>query len=112
MRLFYLQLRGELVKLFARKRTYIGFGAYIVLEIIILALFQIPKVRRTFPGRAIAQLGGAFDEYFSGQTLALIMLLATFTLTMLYLALVGGDVVAKEVEEGTMRMALCRPVSR
>jgi ABC-2 type transport system permease protein len=30
----------------------------------------------------------------------------------LYLALVAGDVVSKEVEEGTMRMMLCRPVSR
>jgi ABC-2 type transport system permease protein len=30
----------------------------------------------------------------------------------LYLSLVGGDVVAKEVEDGTMRMTLCRPVSR
>src|SRR4029453_6136617 len=54
----------------------------------------------------------AFDEYFSGQTLALIVLLVTFLLTMLYLALVGGDVVAKEVEEGTLRMTLCRPISR
>src|SRR5262249_49151050 len=26
--------------------------------------------------------------------------------------LVGGDIVAKEVEDGTMRMTLCRPVSR
>jgi len=110
--LFFLQLKGELRKLFARKRTYIGFAAFLLLEMLILALFQIPKVRREFPGKFITRLGGAFDEYFSGQTLALIMLLATFTLTMLYLALVGGDVVAKEVEEGTMRMALCRPVSR
>jgi len=30
----------------------------------------------------------------------------------LYLALVAGDVVAKEVEDGTLRMILCRPVSR
>jgi ABC-2 type transport system permease protein len=110
--LFFLQLRGELYKLFARKRTYIGFGVYVALEIAILALFQIPKVRRTFPGRMITRLGGVFEEYFSGQTLGLIVLMATFLLTMLYLALVGGDLVAKEVEDGTMRMTLCRPVSR
>ena len=30
----------------------------------------------------------------------------------LFLALVSGDVVSKDVEEGTMRMMLCRPVSR
>jgi ABC-2 type transport system permease protein len=35
-----------------------------------------------------------------------------FFLGALYLALVAGDVVSKEVEEGTMRMILCRPVAR
>ena len=111
MSLLLLQLRGELRKLFARKRTYIGFGAYVVLEILIILLFQIHKVQvgfRSFVERA----GGGFEHYFSGTTLALVVLVATFLLTMLYLALVGGDVVAKDVEDGTMRMALCRPISR
>jgi ABC-2 type transport system permease protein len=36
----------------------------------------------------------------------------TFLLGALYLALVAGDVVAKEVEDGTLRMILCRPISR
>ena len=35
-----------------------------------------------------------------------------FLLGGLYLGLVGGDLVAKEVEDGTMRMTLCRPISR
>lgn len=33
-------------------------------------------------------------------------------LEALFLALVAGDVVSKEVEDGTMRMMLCRPISR
>jgi len=45
--------------------------------------------------------------------LALLILLWTVLLLGgLYLALVSGDMVAKEVEDGTMRMALCRPASR
>ena len=48
MSLFFLQLRGELWKLFARKRTYIGFGAFFVLEGVILILFQLPKVQRSW----------------------------------------------------------------
>jgi ABC-2 type transport system permease protein len=111
MSLLALQLRGELRKLFARKRTYIGFGAYIVLEILVLCLFQLQKVQASWK-HMIERAGGGFEHYFSGTTLALIVVMATFLLTMLYLALVGGDVVAKEVEEGTMRMALCRPISR
>ena len=111
MSLLALQLRGELRKLFARKRTYIGFGAYIVLEIRIIVLFQL-RGAQAWWRRLIERAGGGFEHYFSGTTLALIVVSATFLLTMLYLALVGGDVVAKEVEEGTMRMALCRPISR
>ena len=35
-----------------------------------------------------------------------------FLLGGLFLALVSGDVVSKEVEDGTMRMMLCLPASR
>ena len=112
MSLFFLQLRGELWKLFARKRTYIGFGAFFALEILILLLFQLPKVQRAWRG-LIEQAGYEFEGYFSGITLAFQILFWTvFLLGGLYIALVGGDIVSKEVEDGTMRMTLCRPVSR
>ncbi len=111
MNLFLLQLRGELRKLFGRKRTYIGFGAFVAVELIVLILFQRPKVQGWFRS-TIERAGYGFEYYFSGLTLAFLILTATFLLTMLYLALVGGDIVSKEVEDGIMRMVLCRPVSR
>lgn len=112
MNLFFLQLRGELLKLFARKRTYIGFGAFFGLEMVILILFQLPKVQRSWRN-IIEQAGYEFEGYFSGITLAFQILFWTvFLLGGLYIALVGGDIVSKEVEDGTMRMTLCRPVSR
>jgi ABC-2 type transport system permease protein len=111
MSLLLRQFRAELRKLFARKRTYIGFGAFFALELLVLALFQLPKVQSAWR-TLIERAGYVFESYFSGVTLALIILMATFLLTMLYLALVGGDMIAKEVEDGTLRMTLCRPVSR
>jgi ABC-2 type transport system permease protein len=112
MSLFFLQLRGELWKLFARKRTYIGFGAFLALEIVILILFQLPKVQRSWR-LLIERTGYEFESYFSGVTLAFQILFWTvFLLGGLYIALVGGDIVSKEVEDGTLRMTLCRPVSR
>ncbi len=112
MSLFFLQLRGELTKLFARKRTYIGFGAFLIIELLILSLLQLPGNQRMLR-HEIEKRGYAFAEYFSGLTIAYEIITPTiFTLGSLYLALVAGDVVAKEVEEGTMRMMLCRPVSR
>jgi len=112
MSLFFLQLQGELWKLFARKRTYIGFGAFFGLEVVILILFQLPKVQHSWR-HIIEQAGYEFEGYFSGLTLAFQILFWTvFLLGGLYVALVGGDIVSKEVEDGTMRMTLCRPVSR
>jgi ABC-2 type transport system permease protein len=112
MTLFFRQLVAELTKLFARKRTYIGFGAFLLIEVLVLGLLQLPRVQRAF--RFFIEANGyEFAQYYSGLTLAFIILSATILiLGSLYLALVSGDVVSKEVEDGTMRMMLCRPVSR
>lgn len=112
MRLFLRQFSAELVKLFARKRTWIGFGAFVGLEMLVLLLSQTEKAKRGF--RAFLESHGAmFDEYFGGLTLAFNMMAITVALLgAIFLALVAGDIVSKEVEDGTMRMTLCRPVSR
>ena len=112
MSLFFLQLRGELRKMFARKRTWIGFGAFLLIEIMVLLLLQLPLAQRAFR-RTIESSGYLFAKYNSGLTLGFSILFWTvFLLASLYLSLVAGDVMSKEVEEGTMRMMLCRPVSR
>ena len=112
MRLFPLQLRGELWKLFARKRTHLGFAVFFTVEILILLLVHLPAGQRTMK-KMIEGNGGIFGDYFSGLTLAMIMVTMTvFFLGALFLGLIGGDLVAKEVEDGTMRMTLCRPASR
>jgi len=112
MMLFLHQLGLELRKLFGRKRTYIGFGAFLVIELLILVFCQMPGPQRGLR-RQMEGLGYGADQYLSGLTMAFQMVSFTvFILGGLYLALVAGDVVAKEVEEKTMRMILCRPVSR
>jgi ABC-2 type transport system permease protein len=112
MKLFGRQLYFELVKLFARKRTYLGFGAFLAVESLILMLLQLPRAAQMLR-RSMIQNGLDFSHYFSGLTLAHTMITNTvFLLGSLYLALVCGDMVAKEVEDGTMRMVLSRPISR
>jgi ABC-2 type transport system permease protein len=112
MRLFLRQLRFELLKLFARRRTYLGFAAFLIIELMIMLLLQLPRPRQMFL-RSMTQHGLDFSHYFSGLTLAYVMISNTiFLLGSLYLALVCGDIVCKEVEDGTMRMVLSRPISR
>jgi len=112
MRLFLRQVSGELRKLFARKRTFIGFGAFLTFEIVVLFLLRLDKVQATVR-RVIENAGYDAAVYLSGLTLGfLIVLWTVLLLEALFLALVAGDVVSKEVEDGSMRMMLCRPVSR
>ena len=37
--MFFSQLRGELKKLFARKRTYIGYVVFLIFEALLLTLW-------------------------------------------------------------------------
>ena len=106
------QLYHELYKLFARRRTYIGFGAFLVLQALILALLQLDRAKDSID-QLLTDNGLAFQDHYMGLTLAIVVIAFSFTfLGGLYVALVAGDIVAKEAEDGTLRMLLSRPVSR
>jgi ABC-2 type transport system permease protein len=111
MMLFFQQWRGELLKLFARRRTYLGFGAFVLLEVLILWLIKVKGLGPV--QRAIMGSGESMDYYFSALTVSLIVVsMSVFFLGALYLTLVAGDIVAKEGEDGHLRLLLARPVSR
>lgn len=110
--MFFRQLRSELWKLFGKKRTYIGFGAFLVSQVGMLLMFQHSNWQR-MTTRLLEGNGYLAEEYLSALTVAVIMLIPQILLLMpLYASLVGGDMVAKEAEDGTLRMILCRPISR
>jgi ABC-2 type transport system permease protein len=109
---FLPHLRNELWKLFGKKRTYIGFGAFLLAQNAMLLVFHYThwqaQVEKMLEGN-----GYLAQEYVSALTVAVIMLIPQIALLMpLYASLVGGDLVAKEVEDGTLRMILSRPISR
>jgi ABC-2 type transport system permease protein len=110
--MFFRQLRNELIKLFAKKRTYIGFGMFLVAQNAVILLFRFTSATRGMK-RILAGNGYDVVEYMSALTLSTMMaIIMAYTLLPLYVALVGGDLVAKEAEDGTLRMILSRPVSR
>jgi ABC-2 type transport system permease protein len=71
MILFFQQWRGELLKLFARRRTYIGFGAFVLLELLILWLIKVKGLGPV--QKAIVGSGENMDYYFSALTVSLIV---------------------------------------
>lgn len=112
MILFLRQLWGELVKMSARKRTYVGFGAFLGLEAGLVWILNTPPARRHFQ-RLIESGGFDFTDYWSMLSLSFLIISWTvFLLGGIYLALVMGDIVAKETEEGSFRLLMSRPVSR
>jgi len=65
--MFRQQLQHELVKLFARKRTYIGFGAFAALQVLILLLLQLPKAKQAFT-KLLSTNGYLPEDYYAGLT--------------------------------------------
>src|SRR5689334_1317617 len=110
--MFYRHLRNELWKLFGKKRTYIGFGAFLLAQNAMLLAFRFTHWQRNME-QVLAGNGYLARDYVSTLTVAVVMLIPQIMLLMpLYTALVGGDLVAKEAEDGTLRMILARPISR
>jgi ABC-2 type transport system permease protein len=110
---FYYQLRNELWKLFGKKRTYIGFGMFLLAEAAIILLLRYTHGPRRDIVRRLELMGYPADQFLSNLTMAMAMMVpVAYVLMPLYVALVGGDLVAKEAEDGTLRMILARPVSR
>jgi len=110
--MFYFQLRNELWKLFGKKRTYIGFGMILLTQLVVAIVFRYTRASSNMV-RTLEGNGYVATEFISGLTIATIMLFPlAYILMPLYVALIGGDLVAKEAEDGTLRMILARPISR
>ncbi|MEO5917553.1 MAG: ABC transporter permease [Luteolibacter sp.] len=110
--LFLQQLRGELRKLFARPRTWMGYGAFILMEAVILFVYKLDALKRINKG-IMDRNGLDFSTYYSSLSVTFaIMLFSMFLLGSIYFALVSGDIVAKEDEDGNLRLVFARPISR
>jgi ABC-2 type transport system permease protein len=110
--MFIAQLKNELWKLFGKKRTYIGFGAFVLAQTVMLCAFKFTRWQSDME-RMLSGNGYPAAEFISALTVAVLMIMPQIILLMpLYVALVGGDLVAKESEDGTLRMILARPISR
>ncbi|MDB6109601.1 MAG: putative rane protein [Pedosphaera sp.] len=111
--MFLLQLRNELRKLFGKKRTYLGFGMFLLAQSAFILVLKYGRGPNQSMMRMMQGNGYAAAHFFSNLTVATTTLLATaYVLLPLYVSLVGGDLVAKEAEDGTLRMILSRPISR
>src|SRR6266705_2577113 len=111
--MLWFQLRNELWKLFGKKRTYIGSGMFFLAQRIGILLFQFGRSPYRQLVRDLENFGFSPDHFVTNLTVASFLLVPiVYFLLPLYVSLVGGDMVAKEAEDGALRMILCRPISR
>ena len=74
MSMFYRHLRTELWKLFGKKRTYIGFGAFLLAQNAMLIAFRFTRWQGDME-RMLAGNGYLAQEYVSALTVAMVMLI-------------------------------------
>jgi ABC-2 type transport system permease protein len=103
----------ELFKIFSKPRTYIGFGAIIV---IVLAIeFGILLEGDMMMGLIIQNIKDRFlfEGNIINQYLVAYIILNTLWIHVpILVALVTGDMLAGEANSGTFRLILTRPISR
>src|SRR5690349_18561275 len=100
--MFFLQLRNELWKLFGKKRTYIGTTMFLLAQGIIILILEFAHGPYQKLSSDIENSGHPAGHFMSNLTIATLTLTPiAYFLLPLYVALVGGDLVAKEAEDGT-----------
>lgn len=103
----------ELIKIFSKWRTYIGFATVAVL--IPLIMWLVRKYGFGIENQALRSLGDSFE--FVGS-LANGLLVSYYLMNVLwvhfpfFIVLVAGDVMASEGASGTYRLWLTRPIGR
>ncbi len=106
-------VRSELVKLFFKKRTYIGFGIVLLIVPLIEVAMKLEGGRfLTIAMRGLSQDFLFFGNLFNGWFLAHQIMNSLWFHIPLLISFVAGDQLAGEATAGTYRLILIRPVSR
>jgi ABC-2 type transport system permease protein len=100
----YVAYRGELFKLLAQRRTWLGFATAAIGPIVYL-LLELTQ------GPPHGPLTNNLGHTGVGFALVVVKLIAVFGPAVIA-ALVAGDVVASEQEEGTLKTVLTRGLTR
>ncbi len=104
---------NEIIKVFSRWRTYIGFGAIAVVVPLVMWGFSLGG--SVLQREMLKELGDEFiitGNLANGMWASYLLMNALFIHVPFLIILVAGDVVAGEGTAGTFRIYLTRPVSR
>jgi ABC-2 type transport system permease protein len=103
----------ELVKIFLKKRTYLGFGIVLVIVPLVEVAMKLEGGRfLTMAMRGLSKDFLFFGNIFNGWFVAHQIMNSLWLHIPLLISFVAGDQLAGEATAGTYRLILIRPVSR
>ena len=104
---------NELIKILAKPRSYIGFGALtLLIGVILVAMKSDGKSFISFVTASFEQTLSFNGEILNGNLMAFVILQMLIIHVPLLVALVTGDLVSGEAAMGTLRMMGTKPISR
>lgn len=108
-----IEFRLEISKLLRKPRTYIGPVAISALVVIALVAVKYGNEFRGIESRLAEDfiLAGSFRNA-AFLTRFMLLEFVVYMLLPVFVCIVFGDLVASEVADGTLRMLLCRPITR
>ncbi len=103
----------ELYKIFKKPRTYIAFGAVAaIVGLIQLGFYADGESYMKFGMQTLSDSFDVSGNIMNGFLLAFIILQTLLVHVPLLIALVAGDMVSGEANQGTLRVLLTKPISR
>ncbi len=103
----------ELFKIFRKPRTYISFGAVAaIVGLIQLGFYADGDSYMKFGMQSLSDSFDVRGNILNGYLLAFIILQTLLVHVPLLIALVSGDMISGEANQGTLRLLLTKPISR
>ncbi len=103
----------ELYKIFRKPRTYIAFGAIAaIVGLIQLGFYADGESYMKFGMQSLSDSFDVNGNIMNGYLMAFIILQTLLVHVPLLIALVAGDMISGEANQGTLRLLLTKPVSR
>ena len=111
--MWWRTVRTELIKLWLRPRTYIGFAAILVIVLVVqLALFVDGENYLLMFTQTLEQNFEVGGKILNGNLVAFLILQTLIIHVPLLVTLITGDLISGEASAGTLRLLASRPVSR
>lgn len=106
-------IQTELVKIFAKPRSYIGFAAIaIIVSLIHIAMYVDGLNYISFITGPLESAFNIEGKILNGNLVCFIILQTLIIQIPLLVALVTGDLISGEAAMGTIRLVMTRPISR